>query len=82
MSNQTDKLRILAERAIAEERFVNVTHRTVTKVADLLDELAAKIKHCPECGGSWVDDGINSGCMCVRVRELEKAAEAAKGPEA
>ena len=31
-----------------------------------IERLQSKIKHCENCGGSWVDDGINSGCYCKR----------------
>jgi uncharacterized small protein (DUF1192 family) len=62
------------------------------QIADLTrerDEARAavqQIKHCDNCGGSWVDDGINSGCSCDRIAALEAelatlecdAAEAAK----
>ena len=25
--------------------------------------------HCKHCGGSWLDDGINSGCRCQAAKE-------------
>jgi hypothetical protein len=40
----------------------------------------AKVKHCQNCGGSWVDDGIAADCMCIRIKELE--AELAEAKEA
>lgn len=36
-----------------------------------------RLKHCEDCGGSWVDDGINSGCYCLRLREAERQRDEA-----
>jgi len=34
------------------------------------------VTHCDNCGSDWVDNGINSGCSCKRIAELD--AENAK----
>jgi hypothetical protein len=39
-------------------------------------ELEARIKHCPDCGGSWIEDGFNAGCACLRIKELEAEVQA------
>lgn len=35
-----------------------------------IGQLQSTIKHCNNCGGSWVDDGINSGCHCEELKQL------------
>lgn len=36
----------------------------------ILDRLS-QMKHCDNCGGTWVDDGINTGCYCRRLATQE-----------
>lgn len=40
---------------------------SMKKIQDELAEAKrrlSQITHCDNCGGSWVDDGINKGCYC------------------
>ena len=49
------------------------------KLKARIAELETMIKHCDNCGGSWVDDGINSQCGCYRRLELEAALAKEQG---
>ena len=37
--------------------------------------LAQRIKHCEICGGDWVDNGLQSGCMCIKSQAQAKLLE-------
>lgn len=40
-----------------------------------VDNLRAMHVHCDNCGGSWLDDGINSGCHCMTIKLLREAIQ-------
>ena len=39
-----------------------------------LEKRASTITHCENCGGDWVDNGLQVECFCKRIAELEEAA--------
>jgi len=59
------------ERLRSGDRVADVTtRRELREAADEIDRLRRMIRHCDHCGGSWVDDGINSGCHCKEIERL------------
>ena len=43
-----------------------------------LKRLVNQITHCEDCGSDWVDNGLNSGCRCLTIKDLRVTAQAAK----
>ena len=35
-----------------------------------IERLRSQHRHCDHCGGTWLDDGINSGCYCREIERL------------
>ena len=33
------------------------------------------VQHCDNCGGSWLNDGINSGCHCKTIKDLRDSVQ-------
>ncbi len=48
-------------------------------VAKLQKAAGGVITHCDNCGGSWVDDGLNAGCTCVKIGELQRERDELEG---
>jgi len=45
--------------------------RKIVELQNKITEIQSTHIHCSNCGGTWLDDGVNSGCYCKRVKELE-----------
>lgn len=45
-----------------------------------IEQLQSTIKHCENCGGSWVDDGVNSECHCEELKLLRKQLQDRTAP--
>jgi hypothetical protein len=59
------------ERLRSGDRVADVTtRRELREAADEIDRLRRMIRHCDHCGGSWVDDGIQSDCHCRLIERL------------
>jgi len=52
----------------------NVASAAIKARAELAGVRARHI-HCENCGGSWLDDGLNGGCQCLLIKELREAIE-------
>lgn len=35
-----------------------------------IKRLRGMMIHCDDCGGTWLDDGINTGCHCTKIKRL------------
>ena len=35
-----------------------------------IKDLKAMVKHCEDCGGSWVDYGLQDACYCTKIKKL------------
>jgi len=77
-------VRLESEKAAAEkeaerlEGLVDAQQKTVDQVGSenlQLEKRVASITHCENCGGDWVDNGLQGECFCKRVAELEGIIE-------
>jgi hypothetical protein len=72
MSDLLDRLKA-AGVATSDGTFAIATRQTIVDSIAEIERLRAQHRHCEHCGGSWLDDGINSGCYCLEIGRLQAA---------
>ena len=70
--NANEILEIARQHQISDELSDAEVVADLIAVVEQLQKRASTITHCENCGGDWVDNGLQTDCFCKRVAELEE----------